>query len=147
MKLLVLHGPSLSLLGRREPDVYGTRTLADVDASIRAEAAAAGLEVRIVQSNHEGALVDELVACATDGTAGVILNAAAYAHSSLAIADAIRAIAPVPVVEVHLSNTAARDEARHRALVGAACVARLEGFGADGYAMAVRALARRLAGA
>lgn len=147
MRVLVIHGPNLSLLGRREPTVYGTQSLADVDSAIRAEAASLGVDVTILQTNHEGGIIDALVACVSaPGTDGVVLNAGAYAHTSLAIADAIRAIAPIPVIEVHLSNTAARahhDPARGGVVVGAACLARVEGLGADGYLLALRALARR----
>lgn len=141
--ILVLHGPNLSRLGRREPALYGTTTLAEIDRELRREARALGLTLRCLQSNHEGALLDALLAAADDGTAGVLLNAGAYAHTSLALADAVRAVAPMPVVEVHLTNTAARDRP---ALVGAACLARVEGFGASSYRVALRALAEVLAG-
>lgn len=141
--VLVLHGPNLSLLGRREPALYGTTTLAQIDRGLREDARGLGLRVRCRQSNHEGALIDALVAAVDDGTAGVLLNAGALAHTSLALADAVRAIAPLPVIEVHLTNTAARDRP---ALVGAHCRARVEGFGARSYGVALRALAEVLAG-
>jgi 3-dehydroquinate dehydratase-2 len=140
-RILVLHGPSLGWLGRREPAVYGTETLDALNARIVAHGASLGLGVTCRQSNHEGALIDWLLADEADG---IVLNAGAFAHSSLAIADAIRTIAPMPVVEVHLSNTVARDVSRHAAPVGAACRARLEGFGGDGYLMAIDALSRWL---
>lgn len=140
--VLVLHGPNLSRLGRREPTLYGTMTLAEIDRELRGEARDLGLTLRCLQSNHEGALLDALLAAPDDGTAGVLLNAGAYAHTSLALADGVRAVAPLPVVEVHLTNTAARDRP---ALVGAACTARVEGFGASSYRVALRALAEVLA--
>ncbi|MBI1949103.1 MAG: type II 3-dehydroquinate dehydratase [Deltaproteobacteria bacterium] len=143
LRVLVLHGPSLSRLGRREPELYGTTTLAAIDRALRAQGKRDGLTVRCRQSNHEGVLIDSLLAAADDGTGGVLLNAGALAHTSLALADAVRAVAPLPVVEVHLTNTAARDRP---ALVGAACRARVEGFGAASYLVALRALAEVLAG-
>lgn len=138
LRVLVLHGPSLGWLGRREPTVYGTETLDALNERIVAHGAAVGLQVVCRQSNHEGALIDWLLADEADA---IVLNAGAFAHGSLAIADAVRTIAPIPVVEVHLSNTMARDAARHPAPVGAACRARLEGFGGDGYLMALDAVA------
>jgi 3-dehydroquinate dehydratase-2 len=132
----------LSRLGRREPHLYGTESLAELDARLVACGAGLGLSVVCRQSNHEGQLIDWLLAAADDGTVGVALNPGAYAHSSLAIADAVRAVAPLPVVEVHLTNTAARDAVRHVATVGAACRARVEGFGGQGYELALAAIAR-----
>lgn len=140
--LVVIHGPSLALLGTRQPELYGTHTLADVDAGVAAEAALFGWSVRTRQTNHEGLIVDELNTAATDPSVlGVVLNAGAYAHTSLAIADAVRACSALRVVEVHLTNTAAREQVRRTALVGAACWGRIEGFGPFGYRLAVRALA------
>lgn len=142
--VLVLHGPSLSRLGKREPALYGKTTLAEIDHGLEELGRSLGLRVRCLQSNHEGALIDALLVAADDGTGGVLLNAGAWAHTSLALADAVRAVAPLPVVEVHLTNTAARDRPP---LVGAACMARVEGFGASSYGVALRALAEVLAGA
>lgn len=152
MRVLVIHGPSLSLLGRREPAVYGAQSLDDVDGALRKEAEALAIGLWILQTNHEGAIVDALLQAATadEPASGVVLNAAAYAHTSLAIADAVRAIAPIPVVEVHLSNTAARalsEPMRGGVVVGAACLGRIEGLGVEGYLLALRALARRAKGA
>lgn len=149
MRVVVIHGPSLSLLGRREPDVYGAQTLHQVNAALKDEAAVLGIDLHVLQTNHEGAIIDTLLACDFDGA---IVNAGAYAHSSLAIADAVRAIAPVPVIEVHLTNTAARaargETERAGTVVGAACLARIEGLGPLGYGLALRALhAGALAGA
>ncbi len=141
----VINGPNLNLLGRREVDVYGKATLADVEARLLSLADGCGVACTFFQSNSEGALIDRLHA-ALDGAQGVLLNAGAYAHTSLALADAIRSIAPLPVVEVHLTNTAARGGLRDPAPVGAACWGRVEGFGTTSYELALRALAGRLAG-
>jgi 3-dehydroquinate dehydratase II len=138
-RVLVLHGPNLGHLGRREPARYGTETLGALDARIIAHGAALGLDVECRQTNHEGVLIDWLL---EGGVDAVVLNAGALAHTSLAVADAVRSIAPVPVVEVHISNTVAREEIRHAAVVGAACVARLEGFGGDGYLLALDGVER-----
>lgn len=144
-RVLVLHGPSLSHLGRREPSIYGTATLHDVDDAIAVAGRSLALSTTCRQTNHEGVLVDALLSAADDGFVGVVLNAGAYAHTSLAIADAVRAIAPLPVIEVHLSNTAAREPERQRAVVGAACRGRIEGFGSTSYTLALQALASLLA--
>jgi 3-dehydroquinate dehydratase-2 len=143
-RVLVLHGPNLSRLGRRQPDIYGRQTLADVDAQLRAFATQIGLVIECRQSNHEGVLVDALLSADDDGFAGVLLNAGAYAHTSLAVADAVVAIAPLPVIEVHLSNTAGREPERQRAVVGGVCRGRVEGFGADSYVVALLGLSRLL---
>lgn len=140
MRFLVLHGPNLNLLGRREPALYGTATLDEIDAELRALAAELGVSVSCKQSNHEGDLIDRLHQALDDETAGVVLNAGAYAHTSLALADAIRAIAPLPVVEVHLTNTGGRGAERAISLVGAACLGRVEGFGKRSYTVGLRAL-------
>jgi 3-dehydroquinate dehydratase-2 len=134
----VLHGPSLNLLGRREPSVYGDRTLREIDALLATEAEALGLTVDCHQSNHEGALID-LIHGALGPCAGILINPGAYAHSSLAIADALRAVS-LPAVEVHLSNVHAREPARHRLVVAGACIGVIAGFGALGYALGLRAL-------
>lgn len=140
-RVIILHGPNLNLLGTREPAVYGHTTLADIDAMLVREASSLGVVATSQQDNSEGGLIDALHAAAADGEVlGVVLNAGAYAHTSLAIADAVRAIAPLAVIEVHVTNTAARGGIRERALVGAACQGRIEGFGGQGYLMALRAL-------
>ena len=137
----VLHGPNLNRLGQREPERYGTTTLAQINAAL--SAAAEGVVLETYQSNHEGALIDRLHAAADAGVSGVLLNAGAYSHTSLALADAIWAIAPIPVVEVHITNTAARGR---ESIIGPACEARVEGFGADSYLVALWALLRQLKG-
>ncbi|HKQ69342.1 MAG TPA: type II 3-dehydroquinate dehydratase [Polyangiaceae bacterium] len=138
-KILVLSGPNLQLLGTREPAIYGKTTLADIHARLRVYARERGAKVECRQSNHEGELCDWLGAAKSKGFEGVLLNAAALTHTSLALYDAIRAIA-LPTVEVHLSNPEAREEYRHVSRVAAACVGKIAGFGADSYLLALRAL-------
>lgn len=137
-RLLVLHGPNLNLLGTREPDVYGRATLADIDRSCRERAARAGVEVECFQSNHEGALIDRLHEAAAR-CRGAVFNPGAYTHTSVALRDAVAAVA-MPVVEVHLTNTDARELFRRRSYVGAACLGRVMGFGPNGYLLALDAL-------
>jgi len=141
--ILVLNGPNLNLLGTREPAVYGTETLADIERACVARAETLGLDVTFRQSNHEGELVDWIQEAA-DTHAGLILNAGAFTHTSVAILDALRSI-DIPVVEVHLSNIHRRESFRHNSYVAQAAVGTICGFGAFGYEMALDALARRLA--
>ena len=138
-RLLVANGPNLNLLGRREPHIYGTATLADIQAMIDARAADLGWEVSFYQSNHEGELIDRLQQ-EGPGSLGVILNPAGLTHTSIALADCIRAIDPVPVVEVHLSNLFAREEYRHRSVTAGAAVGIISGFGGRGYILAMEYL-------
>ncbi len=136
--ILIINGPNLNLTGRREPSVYGTLPLDDYLAELAA--AETDVEIRTFQSNHEGAIIDTLHAHGFDPQVkGIALNAGAYTHTSLAIADAIRAI-DVPVVEVHISNTASREPERHRSLLAAACRGVIAGFGLDSYRLAVKAI-------
>jgi 3-dehydroquinate dehydratase-2 len=137
--IYVLNGPNLNLLGSREPEIYGRTTLADIGDMAAAEAKAHGFEVVFRQSNHEGELV-EWIQEARDKAAGVIINGGAYTHTSVAIHDALRAV-DVPVVEVHLSNTFAREEFRHRSLISPVAKGLIVGFGANSYVLAVDALA------
>jgi 3-dehydroquinate dehydratase II len=139
MRVLVLHGPNLNLLGEREPDVYGSQTLAEVNEQISAEARRLDVDVQCEQYNGEGQLIDALHA-ARKQYAGVIINPGAYAHYSYAIADAITAIG-LPVVEVHLSNIASREPFRRKSVTASACRAVVSGLGAMGYVVALRALA------
>jgi 3-dehydroquinate dehydratase-2 len=136
--ILVLNGPNLNLLGTRETDIYGTHSLADIEASVRHRAAAAKLEVEFHQSNSESQLVD-WVQSARDRAIGLIINAGAYTHTSVALLDALRAI-DIPIVEVHLSNIFRREEFRHHSYVSQAATGMITGFGPQGYDMAVDAL-------
>lgn len=140
-KLLVLNGPNLNRLGLREPEVYGSQTLADIEKLVRDEAADLGVDVGFFQSNHEGALVDAIHQAADDGVAGIIFNPGAYTHTSIALRDAISAV-KIDVVEVHISNVHAREEFRHKSYISGVAKGVIAGFGASGYIAALRLLAR-----
>ena len=142
VNVLVIHGPNLNLLGTREPAVYGSTTLADIDEQIVREGAALGLSVRCVQHNSEGAIIDELHA-AKGSVDGVAINPGAYTHYSYAVRDAIAAI-ELPTVEVHLSNTQSREPFRAHSVVAAVCRGTVAGFGAASYLLALRGLAQIL---
>lgn len=137
MKILVLHGPNLNMLGKREPGIYGSVCLDDVNALIRAKAAQCGAEVEIFQSNIEG----ELISMIHKGSSydGIILNPAGYGHTSIALMDAVKSIT-TPVVEVHLSNVHAREEYRHHTYTSSAAKGVITGFGSDSYLLALDAL-------
>ena len=136
MQILVLHGPNLNLLGSREPTVYGTVTLAQIDADLANIAAVAGSSLNSFQSNHEGALVDRIQAARTDGTDFIIINPAAYTHTSVAMRDALAAVA-LPFVEVHLSNVHKREAFRHHSYFSDLAVGVVCGLGPDGYRAAL----------
>lgn len=131
MKVLFLNGPNLNLLGTREPGIYGTLTLADIEAKVRSEAAKLGASIEFKQSNVEGDLVT-WIQQARGTFAAIVLNAAAYTHTSVALRDAISA-AGVPTIEIHLSNVHAREEFRHTSLIAPVCRGVIGGFGADSY--------------
>ncbi|MCX8157771.1 MAG: type II 3-dehydroquinate dehydratase [Verrucomicrobiae bacterium] len=137
MKLLVLNGPNLNLLGTREPGIYGSQTLADVERMVREAAGRHGAEVDFRQSNHEGELVTWIQEARGEFDV-ILLNAGAYTHTSVALRDAIVA-AGVPTIEVHLSNIHAREEFRHRSLIAPVCLGQISGFGANSYVLAVEA--------
>lgn len=138
--VMVLNGPNLNLLGTREPEVYGATTLDDIGARLVEQGDRLGLVIDMRQSNHEGHLVDWLHEAGAQGIAAVILNAGAYTHTSVALRDAIKAI-PVPVIEVHLSNPAARERFRHHSHVSPVAAGVIQGFGALGYSLALDAAA------
>ncbi|QZD95831.1 type II 3-dehydroquinate dehydratase [Qipengyuania gelatinilytica] len=134
--VFVLNGPNLNLLGTREPEIYGSATLADIEADLRGQADGLGLAIDFRQTNHEGVLVDWLHEAQHKGAKAVLLNAAAYTHTSIALLDAIKAIT-VPVIEVHLSDPSTREEFRHISYVGMAAADCVQGLGARSYSVAL----------
>ncbi len=142
MRFLLLNGPNLDLLGAREPEIYGSATLAHIEAELSAAAAELGVELRCVQSNHEGDLIDALHRARTDCD-GVIINPAGYGHTSVALRDALIAT-DLPAAEVHLSNLARRESFRHHTLTADVAIGQICGFGADGYHLALTALTRHV---
>ena len=138
MKFLVLHGPNLNLLGEREPAIYGSMSLDDINAKLSELGKTLGAEVECLQSNHEGALIDALQDART-WASGVVFNPGGYTHTSVALRDAISAI-QIPVVEVHLSNVYAREEFRHASMISAVCKGKVVGFGWRSYELGLRGL-------
>ena len=137
MKIAVLNGPNLNLLGEREPEIYGTDTLADIEEKIRRSLDDPSIELRFEQTNHEGEMVTWIQEAGRSwGCSGIVLNPGAWSHYSIAVMDAIASIS-IPVVEVHLSNTAAREEFRHRSITAAEAVGKIEGLGWTGYLLAI----------
>lgn len=141
--ILILNGPNLNLLGTRQPEVYGATTLDDIEQMCRDAAKGFGIEVTFEQSNHEGVLLD-LIHGAKGTHDGIILNAGAYTHTSIALMDAIASV-ELPVVEVHLSNIHAREAFRHRSYISKVALGQIAGFGAKSYVLAIDALQERLA--
>jgi 3-dehydroquinate dehydratase-2 len=135
--VLVVHGPNLNLLGTREPGIYGHTTLAEIDADLVKAGEELGVTVETFQSNHEGAMIDRIQEARRD-TQALIVNAGGYTHTSVALRDALAAVG-LPVIEVHLSNLAAREEFRHRSLLAPVCVGQITGMGAFGYRLALEA--------
>lgn len=141
MKITVLNGPNLQLLGSRKVEVYGRVTLKTIESRLREVARELGVEMNFLQSNHEGDLVDAIAQAKAENCDGIVINPAAYTHTSVAIRDAIEAV-QLPAIEIHLSNIHAREGFRHESLTAAVCIGQIAGLGADGYEWAFRALAR-----
>lgn len=139
MRILILHGPNLNLLGRREPGIYGRESLTDIEARIRTAAEAAGCEVEFYQANAEHMLVERIQQTMDDGTDGIVINPAAFTHTSVAIRDALAAVA-VPFVEAHLSNPDARESFRQTSLLADLAAGRVSGFGGDSYILGLQGL-------
>ena len=139
LHILVIHGPNLNLLGTREPDHYGSQTLADINQQLESLAEELDLQINCFQSNHEGQLVDQIQQAAANGVDGIVINPAAYTHTSIALRDAMLAAA-IPFVEVHLSNTQSREEFRHRSMLADAATGIVAGFGGTSYQLALRGL-------
>ena len=141
--VVVLHGPNLNLLGKRKPEVYGRTTLAEIDEALSAQAGAGGHQTESLQSNAEHQLVDRVQAARTDGTAFILINPAAFTHTSVALRDALAAVA-VPFIEIHLSNPHTREPFRHHSYFSDLAVGVVCGFGADSYRYAMEAALKRL---
>lgn len=137
MTILVLHGPNLNLLGRREPQIYGPDTLAQIDAELAAIAADAGTALQSLQSNHEGDLIDRIHAASTDGTRFIIINPGGLTHTSVALRDALAGVA-LPFIEVHISNVHQREAFRHHSMLSPIAVGVIAGLGVNGYRLALR---------
>ena len=139
MKILVINGPNLNLLGRREPKVYGRMTLADIERELRELAAELNVSLEFLQSNHEGVLLDEIHAAREEGIAGIIINAGAYTHTSIALRDAIAGVA-IPTVEVHISNIHARESFRSESMLAPVVLGQICGLGSKSYTAALYGL-------
>jgi 3-dehydroquinate dehydratase II len=142
-RVLVISGPNLQLLGTREPEIYGSETLADIHKRLAKRGKELDCQVTARQSNHEGDLCD-WIGAAKKSFDGILLNGAAYTHTSLALFDALKAVAPLPCVEVHISNPEAREAYRQSSRIAPACVAKVSGFGSDSYLLALEGLVRYL---
>ena len=142
MKILLINGPNLNMLGTREPEKYGNITLADIENNLINKANSLGIELETFQSNHEGEIIDRIQA-AKDTFAGIIINAGGYTHTSVAIRDAISAVS-IPTVEVHMTNIHAREEFRHTSLISGVSIAQVIGFGAKGYEFALEGLVEHI---
>jgi 3-dehydroquinate dehydratase-2 len=141
-RILIIHGPNLNMLGKREPDIYGRQSLAEINAGLLTRGAELGLAVDTFQSNHEGVIVEEIQQ-ACDKYHGMIINPAAYTHTSIAIRDALTML-DIPVIEIHLSNINKREPFRHKSMIADIVAARVAGFGSHGYILALEGLARMI---
>ncbi len=143
MNILVINGPNMQLLGLREPEIYGKVTLGEVNDRLKLLAISLEVEAEFFQSNHEGDIVDRIGACLSDGTDGIIINPAAYSHTSIAIHDALKA-AGKPAIEVHISNISSRESFRNTSMTAPACIGLIAGLGINGYEWGVRAMVKYL---
>ena len=146
MKILLINGPNLNLLGTREPAKYGHTTLPEVEQMVQAEAARLGAEAACFQSNHEGAIVDRIHAARTEGVAGIVINPGAFTHTSVAIRDALAGTA-IPFAEIHISNVHAREPFRHHSYLSEIAAGIVIGFGVEGYVLALRGLVKKVGAA
>ena len=137
-KILVIHGPNLNLLGQRETDIYGKTTLIEINVKLTELAKKNGVELVTLQSNHEGEIVDSIGKAPQDGLKAIVINPAAYTHTSVAIRDAVSAV-KIPTIEVHLSNIYSREDFRQKSLVAPACKGQISGFGVDSYLLGLQA--------
>ena len=141
-KILVIHGPNLNMLGQREPEIYGDQSLDEINAQLLKLGEKLGMEIETYQSNHEGEIVDR-IQLAVGSCDGILINPAAYTHTSIAIRDAL-SLMDIPVIEIHLSNIYKREPFRHKSLIADIAAARISGFGAQGYLLALEGLVKML---
>ena len=139
-KVLVIHGPNLHLLGQREKNIYGKTKLSEINALLEKMAKKAKIKLETFQSNHEGEIVDKIGKSPQEGFAAILMNPAAYTHTSVAIRDAVAAVDQIPTVEVHLSNIYAREEFRHHSLIAPVCKGQISGFGVNSYLLGLNAI-------
>jgi 3-dehydroquinate dehydratase II len=139
MKILVINGPNLQMLGVRRPEIYGSGTLAELEKKLRKISAENGAEIVFFQSNHEGDIVDRIAAARKDEVSGIIINPAAYTHTSIAIRDALESVG-IPAIEVHISNIYGREEFRHKSMTAPVCKGVISGLGTEGYEWALRSI-------
>ena len=142
-KILVMHGPNLNMLGTREPEIYGSTTMQDINDMLAEQAKAEGVETEFYQSNYEGGLIDEIQQAKAKGVDFIILNAGAFTHYSIALRDAIASV-DVPVIEVHISNVHTREEFRHKSVIAPVVMGQILGFGVDSYSAAMFAAIRKI---